>query len=79
MNDFRKDVAAYINNNTPGAIENSIAIMGKAVATAAQMKAYILTYNKDQKWQFNETGKFKITFDSKNLKIKVEKLPESQE
>lgn len=28
----------------------------------------------DQKWQFNETGKFKITFDSKNLKIKVEKL-----
>ena len=49
MNDFRKDVAVYINNNTPGAIENSIAIMGKAVATAAQMKAYILTYNKDQK------------------------------
>lgn len=35
--------------------------------------------NKDQKWKFNETGKFKITFDSKNLKIKVEKLPESQE
>lgn len=33
----------------------------------------------DQKWQFNETGKFKITFDTKNLKIKVEKLPESQE
>lgn len=33
----------------------------------------------DQKWKFNETGKFKITFDSKNLKIKVEKLPESQE
>ena len=62
MNDFRKDVAAYINNNTPGAIENSIAIMGKAVATAAQMKAYILTYNKDQKWQdivdiFLEEGK----------------------
>ena len=28
----------------------------------------------DQKWQFNETGTFKITFDSKNLKIKVEKL-----
>ena len=28
----------------------------------------------DQKWQFNETGKFRITFDSKNLKIKVEKL-----
>lgn len=28
----------------------------------------------DQKWKFNETGKFKITFDSKNLKIKVEKL-----
>lgn len=51
MNDFRKDVAAYINNNTPGAVENSIAIMGNSVATAAQMKAYILTYNKDQKWQ----------------------------
>lgn len=33
----------------------------------------------DQKWKFNETGHFKITFDSKNLKIKVEKLPESQE
>lgn len=30
-------------------------------------------------WKFNESGKFKITFDSKNLKIKVEKLPESQE
>lgn len=30
----------------------------------------------DQKWNFNETGTFKITFDSKNLKIKVEKLPE---
>lgn len=28
----------------------------------------------DQKWKFNETGKFKITFDSRNLKIKVEKL-----
>ena len=28
----------------------------------------------DQKWRFNETGTFKITFDSKNLKIKVEKL-----
>lgn len=35
--------------------------------------------NKDQKWQFKETGTFRITFDSKNLKIKVEKLPESQE
>lgn len=62
MNDFRKDVAAYINNNTPGAIENSIAIMGNAVATAAQMKAYILTYNTDHKWQdivdiFLEEGK----------------------
>ena len=31
--------------------------------------------NKDQKWKFNETGDFIITFDSKNLKIKVEKLP----
>ena len=28
----------------------------------------------DQKWQFNEKGTFRITFDSKNLKIKVEKL-----
>ena len=28
----------------------------------------------DQKWKFNETGTFRITFDSKNLKIKVEKL-----
>lgn len=27
----------------------------------------------DQKWQFNETGTFKIVFDSKNLKIKVTK------
>lgn len=25
-------------------------------------------------WRFNESGKFKITFDTKNLKIKVEKL-----
>lgn len=29
---------------------------------------------RDQKWQFNETGTFRITFDSKQLKIKVEKL-----
>ncbi len=29
---------------------------------------------RDQKWQFNEIGTFKITFDSKNLKIKVKKL-----
>ena len=28
----------------------------------------------DQKWKFNEPGTFRITFDSKNLKIKVEKL-----
>ena len=31
-------------------------------------------FSGDQKWKFNETGKFRITFDSKNLKIKVEKL-----
>ena len=31
---------------------------------------------RDQKWQFNETGTFRITFDSKQLKIKVEKLKE---
>ena len=34
---------------------------------------------RDQKWQFNETGTFRITFDSKQLKIKVEKLYESKE
>lgn len=51
MNDFRKDVAAYINNNQPGAPENSIAIMGTAKATAAQMKAYIATHNSNKKWQ----------------------------
>lgn len=51
MNDFRKDVAAYINNNQPGASENSIAIMGTAKATAAQMKAYIAARNSDKKWQ----------------------------
>lgn len=28
----------------------------------------------DQKWKFNEKGTFRITFDSKNLTIKVEKL-----
>ena len=33
---------------------------------------------RDQKWQFNETGTFRITFDSKQLKIKVEKLYESK-
>ena len=51
MNDFRKDVAAYINNNTTGAPENGIAIMGKAKATAAQMKAYIAARNPGEKWQ----------------------------
>ena len=51
MNDFRKDVAAYINNNTTGAPENSIAIMGKAKATSAQMKAYIAARNPGEKWQ----------------------------
>lgn len=51
MNDFRKDVAAYMNGNKPGAVENSIAIMGTAKATAAQMKAYIAARNKDKKWQ----------------------------
>lgn len=51
MNDFRKDVAAYINNNTTGAPENGIAIMGKAKATAAQMKAYIASRNPGEKWQ----------------------------
>lgn len=51
MNDFRKDVAAYINNNTTGASENGIAIMGKAKATAAQMKAYIAARNPGEKWQ----------------------------
>ena len=35
--------------------------------------------NKDQKWQFNEKGTFRITFDSKKLKIKVEKIQLSQE
>ena len=30
--------------------------------------------SRDQKWEFNETGTFRITFDSKRLKIKVEKL-----
>ena len=34
---------------------------------------------RDQKWQFNETGTFRITFDSKQLQIKVEKLNESKE
>ena len=33
---------------------------------------------RDQKWEFNETGTFRITFDSKQLKIKVEKLYESK-
>ena len=51
MNDFRKDVAAYMNGNKPGAVENSIAIMGTTKATAAQMKAYIAARNKDKKWQ----------------------------
>ena len=34
--------------------------------------------SRDQKWEFNETGTFRITFDSKQLKIKVEKLYESK-
>lgn len=51
MNDFRKDVAAYLRRTTPGAAENSIAIMGNATATAAQMKAYIAARNSNKKWQ----------------------------
>ena len=51
MNDFRKDVAAYMNGNTSGSVENGISIMGNAAATATQMKSYIAARNKDKKWQ----------------------------
>ena len=51
LNDFRKDVSAYMHGNKPGDSTNGIAIMGKAKATATQMKAYIAAHNKDKKWQ----------------------------
>lgn len=51
MNDFRKDVVAFMKKNTPGSDKNGIIIMGKPEATAAQMKAYIASRNKDKKWQ----------------------------
>lgn len=48
---------------------------GNNYSTESEEKKFdVNVFCGDQKWKFNETGKFKITFDSKNLKIKVEKL-----
>lgn len=51
MNDFRKDVKAYMTDGSSGAVDNGTALMGAAKATAAQLKAYIKTKNPEKKWQ----------------------------
>ena len=48
---------------------------GNNYSTESEEKKFdVNVFCGDQKWKFNESGKFRITFDSKNLKIKVEKL-----
>lgn len=48
---------------------------GNNYATDSDMKEFdVNVFCGDQKWQFNETGTFRIVFDTRNLKIKVVKL-----
>lgn len=67
----------YYSNGTP--FEWSWNYDNNYSTESEEKKFDVNVFCGDQKWKFNETGKFRITFDSKNLKIKVEKLQESKE